>query len=200
MAAGRPRAFNKENALEAAMLVFWRNGYPGTSLADLTHAMAINKPSMYAAFGNKEQLFNAALAQYISQYNYPISENLFAANQSIAQRLTAYLKSVSRLYSQPDLPAGCMMVNSMCESSGDNLPQSTHKLILDINKKTKQRLIDLFTEEQAEGNLKSDRSPQTFAHYLMSIVSGMAVISRDGATAEQLDEMIDYVVTTICQI
>ena len=69
MVAGRPRKFDKEHALEAAMLVFWRNGYSGTSLADLTNAMAINKPSMYAAFGNKEQLFKASLEQYINQYN-----------------------------------------------------------------------------------------------------------------------------------
>ena len=65
MAAGRPRAFDKEKALEAAMLVFWRNGYAGTSMADLTDAMGINKPSLYAAFGNKEQLFVAAVEQYM---------------------------------------------------------------------------------------------------------------------------------------
>ena len=198
MVAGRPREFDKENALEAAMLVFWRNGYPGTSLADLTDAMVIKKPSMYAAFGNKEQLFMAALEQYINQYSFPIFETLFAADQTVKQRLTAYLKSASRLYSQPDLPAGCMLVNSICESTGDSLPQSAHHLILDINERTKQRLVDFFAQAQAENNLKSQSSPLTLAHYLMSIVSGMAVISRDGATAEQLDEMIEHVVATIC--
>ncbi len=198
MVAGRPREFDRENALEAAMLVFWRNGYPGSSLADLTGAMAINKPSMYAAFGNKEQLFVAALEQYISQYSFPIFEKLFAADQPVEHRLTAYLKSASYLYSRPDLPAGCMMVNSMCESTGDSLPQSAHSLILDINERSKQRLIDFFTQEQARGNLKSQSSPLTLAHYLMSIVSGMAVISRDGAVADQLDKIIEHVVTTIC--
>jgi len=198
MVAGRPREFDKENALEAAMLVFWRNGYPGTSLADLTNAMAINKPSMYAAFGNKEQLFKASLEQYINQYNFPIFENLFAADQPVEQRLTAYLKSVSRLYAQPDLPAGCMMVNSMCESTGDGIPQSAQSLITDFSERSKQHLIGFFTQEQASGNLNKQRSPLMLAHYLMSIVSGMAVISRDGATVDQLDEMIEFVVASIC--
>lgn len=198
MAAGRPREFDKENALTSAMLVFWQNGYPGTSLADLTDAMAISKPSMYAAFGNKEHLFMASLEQYIGQYIFPIFETLFAADQLLEQRLSTYLKSASRLYSQPDLPTGCMMVNSACESGGDSIPQSAHSLISDTNEQTKQRLIDFFAQEQARGSLKSQSSPLTLAHYLMSIVSGMAVISRQGASAEQLDEMIEFVVATIC--
>jgi AcrR family transcriptional regulator len=198
MVAGRPREFDKEFALEAAMLVFWRNGYPGASMADLTDAMAINKPSLYAAFGNKEQLFMAALEHYINRYSFPMFENLFAADQTLKQRLTAYLKSVSRFYSQPDLPAGCMMVNSMCESTGDSIPQSAYSLISDINKRSKQRLIDFFTQEQDKDNLKKQNSPLTLAQYLMSIVSGMAIISRDGATPEQLDEIIEFVVVSIC--
>lgn len=198
MIAGRPREFDKEKTLEAAMLVFWRNGYAGASLANLTDAMAINKPSMYAAFGNKEQLFMAALEQYINQYSFPIFENLLVADQPLAQRLIAYLKSVAHLFFQPELPAGCMMVNSVCESAGNSIPQSAHRLISEINQSTKQRLIDFFAEEQASGNLKSQCSPLTLANYLMSVVSGMAVLARDGATAEQLDEMIAFVATTIC--
>jgi len=197
MVAGRPREFDKEDTLEAAMLIFWRNGYSGASLTNLTDAMAISKPSMYAAFGNKEQLFMAALEQYINQYISPIFGNLFVADQPLEQRLTAYLKSVSHLFSQPESPAGCMMVNSVCESAGDSIPQSARSLISDISERAKQRLIDFFVEEQTNGSVGSHHSPLVLAHYLMSIVSGMAVLARDGATTDQLDEMIAFVVTTI---
>ncbi|MFQ5433669.1 MAG: TetR/AcrR family transcriptional regulator [Anaerolineae bacterium] len=197
MAAGRPRAFDKESALEAAMLVFWRNGYPGTSLADLTHAMAINKPSLYATFGNKEQLFMAALEQYVSQHSFPILENLFALDQPLEQRLYAYFKSISHLYCHPNLPAGCMLANSMCEAAGDGVPQSAHTLISELNHRAKQRLIDFFTQEKTKGSLKSQSSPLSLALYLMSITSGMAVLARNGATPAELDEMIEHVVTTI---
>jgi AcrR family transcriptional regulator len=197
MAAGRPRAFDKEKALDAAMLVFWRNGYPGTSLADLTHAMAISKPSLYAAFGNKEQLFIAALEQYVSQHGFPILEHLFVNDQPFGQRLFSYLKSVSQLYSDPNLPAGCMLANSMCESAGDSVPKTAHSLISNLNQGTKQRLIEFFAQEQAKGELKSQSSPLSLALYLMSVTSGMAVLARNDATPAELDEMIEHVVATI---
>lgn len=198
MVAGRPREFDKENALEAAMLVFWRNGYPGTSMADLTRAMAINKPSLYAAYGNKEQLFMAALEQYINQYSSPIFDNLLAADQSLEQRLTAYLQSAARLYSRPDLPAGCMMANSACESAGDGVPQSAQSMIANLNQEGEQRFVDFFAQEQALGNLADQSSPRTLAQFLMSITSGMAVLSRSGVNLDQIDDLIEYVVTKIC--
>ncbi len=76
MSAGRKRTFDEEQALEAAMRVFWQKGYVGTSLSDLTAALGINKPSLYAAFGNKEQLFASALARYGSRYGLPHAEHL----------------------------------------------------------------------------------------------------------------------------
>jgi AcrR family transcriptional regulator len=197
MTAGRHRSFEKEKALEAAMLVFWRNGYSGTSLADLTEAMAINKPSLYATFGNKEELFMAALEQYMSHQSLPMFEVLFAPNKSLEERLYAHLKSIAQIYCDPNLPTGCMMVNSTSESAGDGLPQAAHKLILEINQRTKQRLIDFFTQEQAAGTLKGHSSPHGLALYLMSIVSGMSVLSRNGATQAELDEIIEHTVSTI---
>jgi AcrR family transcriptional regulator len=197
MAAGRHRAFDTEQALEAAMLVFWRNGYPGTSMADLTQAMAINKPSLYAAFGNKEQLYMAALEQYINQHSFPILDKLFVPDQPLGQRLYDYFRSIARQYCDPNLPSGCMVANSTCESAGEGIPQNAHGLISDINQTARQRLVDFFREEQAKGALRSQSSPRALANYLMSISSGMAVLSRNGATAAELDELIEHVVPTM---
>ena len=104
MAAGRQREFDKQIALDAAMELFWSNGYSGTSLSDLTNAMGINKPSLYAAFGNKEALCISALNQYVSKYGSPHMEELNAPNKSLRSRLTAYLKSIARMVSDPALP------------------------------------------------------------------------------------------------
>ena len=197
MAAGRHRTFDTGQALEAAMLVFWRNGYSGTSMADLTQAMAINKPSLYAAFGNKEQLYMAALEQYTSHHGMPSLALLYAPDQPLDQRLNAYLKSVARIFCHPDLPPGCLVANSTCESAGDDMPQGALNLISDINQKIQQSLINFISEEKAKGNIKSHSSPLALALYLMSINSGMAVLARNGATLTELDEMIEHVVTTI---
>ena len=196
MPAGRHRSFDKEKALEAATLVFWRNGYTGSSLADLTQAMGINKPSLYAAFGNKEQLFVAALEQYANQHAHPALEHLFAPNQSLAQRLETHFRTVARIFCDPNLPTGCLVANSTVESAGDNMPQTAFDFISNFNEGTKQRLIDFFVEEQANGTLNSPRSPRTLALYFISANSGLATLARTGATLAELDAVIMHIVST----
>jgi AcrR family transcriptional regulator len=196
MAAGRHRSFNTEEALEAAMLVFWRNGYPGTSLADLTEAMGINKPSLYAAFGNKEQLFMSALEQYVGRYSSLPFEKLYAAGEPFDDRLRNFLQSLSQMLGSPDLPAGCMLANSTSESAGDGIPQAANDLISELNRMAMSQLADFFTQEQARGTISSQSSPDTLALYLMSINSGMAVLARNGATPAELSQMIEHVVAS----
>ncbi|MCP4419447.1 MAG: TetR/AcrR family transcriptional regulator [Chloroflexi bacterium] len=197
MTVGRPREFDKENALKNAMLVFWRNGYSSASMADLTDAMGINKPSLYTAFGNKEQLFVSALEQYASQHTSPLFAHLTVPDQPLDQRLDVYLRSAAEMFCHPDLPAGCMLANSTCEFAGEEMPDTGHRFISNLNQAAEQSLIDFFTQEQAKGNLTSERSPHTLTLYLMTITSGMAVLARNGAPLAQLNEMIEHVVTTI---
>ena len=197
MAAGRHRAFDKEEALESAMLVFWQNGYVGTSLADLTQAMGINKPSMYAAFGNKEQLFMSALEQYVGQYNAPYFAHLIEPNKPLKERFYTYMRAVAGMLCHPDFPPGCMMINSTSESVGRQIPEEAHNLITRINENVRQQLTDFFAEEQHNGRIHEDRSPKTLALYLLSVNSGMAVLARSGATVDELDGVIQHVVETI---
>ncbi len=197
MPAGRHRSFDKEEALETAMRIFWQNGYASTSLADLTQAMGINKPSLYAAFGNKEQLFVAALAQYAKHHSAPNFDHLFAPNLPLEERLRAYLKSVAHLSSQPNLPGGCLVVNSICELAGDGMPEAAQQLVSGLNQTTKQQLIDFFAQEQADGNLKSESSPLALTLHLMSVSGGITVLARDGVPLAELDEMVEHIVQTI---
>src|SRR6266404_3298466 len=105
---GRPRAFDADRALDRALAVFWRNGYEGASLPTLTKAMGINRPSLYAAFGNKEALFRKAVERYDRG---PASYTYKALKQPTARKVVeALLKGIVALLTTPKNPGGCLMV------------------------------------------------------------------------------------------
>src|ERR1700687_5700303 len=105
---GRPRSFDSDKALDAAMQVFWRKGYEGASLSDLTDAMGINRPSLYAAFGDKEALFRKALDRYAKGPAAYVRE---ALNQPTAREVAqALLLGTADLLTDPQHPSGCLMV------------------------------------------------------------------------------------------
>src|SRR6202163_2274511 len=107
---GRPRSFDVDKALEAATLVFWRKGYEGTSLSDLTRAMGINRPSLYAAFGDKETLFRKALDRYVEGPGAYVRE---ALKQPTARAVTQQLlRGAADLLTDPHHPSGCLMVQA----------------------------------------------------------------------------------------
>ena len=108
MAMGRPRAFDMDQALDQALHVFWEKGYVGTSINDLTEAMGINRPSLYAAFGNKEKLFKKALDRY-EDLRDQILEEAFAA-PTAREAVTRLLEGTAERLSDKCNPRGCLMV------------------------------------------------------------------------------------------
>src|SRR3954463_10083608 len=114
---GRPRSFDVDRALEAALAVFWRKGFEGTSLPDLTEAMGINRPSLYAAFGNKEALFRKALDRYAQGPAQYVNEALNAPTaRQVVQQL---LDGVIEMATDKRNPRGCLMVQAAL-SCGEN--------------------------------------------------------------------------------
>lgn len=196
MAAGRHRSFDKDLALEKAMRLYWKNGYANTSLSDLTGELGINKSSFYAAFDSKEKLFIEALDRYTRQQLQPTLQQLLDPTQPIDQRLRTYLRAIARVFSPPNSPGGCFMVNSTCEFAAADMPEQATEFISNLVQKQKHRLIDFFTHEKEKGNLKSESSPLALALFLMSINSGIAVRARSGIPLEELDEMINHAVQT----
>ena len=117
---GRPRGFDADEALQQAMLVFWKQGYEGASLSDLTSAMGITKTSMYAAFGNKEQLFRKALERYTDG---PAAYGLRAMREPTAQAVaTAFLNGTVRTTTRPECPAGCLGVQGALAAGDTGTP------------------------------------------------------------------------------
>ena len=196
MSRGRPREFDEAAALDAAMEVFWRKGYGGTSLADLTGAMGINKPSLYAAFGNKEALFVSALTQYVGRHGVPHMQRLQDPGKSLRERVRDYLKSVATMLFDPRLPGGCLVASSTCELGSDCLPSGVSRAIEETNESTRSTLVDFFQAEAALGTLASPRSPQALADHLLALQYGLAVMARDGASHATLGEVIEQAAST----
>lgn len=195
MAAGRQREFDKQVALDAAMEVFWSNGYSGTSLSDLTNAMGINKPSLYAAFGNKEALCISALNQYVSKYGSPHMAELNAPNKTLRSRLAAYLHSIARMVSDSTLPGGCFVAATTNEAGGDCLPAGVSQAVTKINQLTRKTLIDFFRQEASAGTLRNAGSPEVLADYILVMQYGLAVMARSGAHKKVLDHVIEYAIS-----
>lgn len=195
MVAGRKRSFDKEHALDSAMAVFWSKGYSATSMTDLTEAMDINKPSLYAAFGNKEALFVSAMNKYLTAHGRPHLDAL-QGEASLESRLGAFLHSVSSMLCDAELPGGCMIVTCTSEAGSDCMPKVAEELVLDINAASLEFLTAFFEQEKTGGNLALSSSAAELAHYLLAIEFGLATMAKNRMARDQLDQVINRVVVS----
>jgi AcrR family transcriptional regulator len=182
MPGGRPRAFDPDAALEAALEVFWRQGYEGTSLADLTAAMGINRPSLYAAFGNKEQLFGEALERYSTGPGAYAADALAAPTaREVVERLVF---GAVDLTSGPHTPCGCLSVNSAqaCGPGSEPIRQRAVAQRMAGEAALRRRF------EQA-ADLPSDCDPGDFARLVHTVTDGIAVQAASGHTHDQLQQV-----------
>ena len=155
MARGRPRIFDEEQVLDAALGVFWRSGYQGASLAELTDAMGISKPSLYTAFGNKEKLFLTILQRYREQQLNKHAEAL-AAEPDLKQAMRAFLRSVATMLTAPGLPGGCMVVNSAVACDISALPRG----VVDAIKTTVDQSSFTLLREKLQEELQHRNLPK----------------------------------------
>lgn len=197
MERGRPRNFDTEQALDAALAVFWRKGYQSASLTDLTQAMAINKPSMYAAFGNKEQLYLAALQRYREQQLIKHAQAL-AGEPDVKKAMRAFLRSVAVMLTAPELPGGCMVVNSAVASDIAALPASVVAAIsTTVNQSTFALLKDRLQTELQQRHLPQGTDIDQLVDYFTALMSGMAVIAKIGINKERLFETIELALSVL---
>jgi AcrR family transcriptional regulator len=195
---GRKRSFDKTVALEKAMRVFWDNGFAGTSISDLTDALGINKPSLYAAFGNKEQLFNAALDHYTQHYAAPVIQCLREpAELPLSQRLENYLCAGITNNTAIEQPKGCFAVKSYCESGSQSISDETNSFLKAIGSNTEKKLEEVFLNEQHKGQLTKSLSAKEAAAYLLAITYGLSVMARRGKPSETLHAIAKTAIKTL---
>jgi AcrR family transcriptional regulator len=189
---GRPREFDVDDALERAMRVFWERGYEGASLVDLTAAMGITKPSMYAAFGNKEQLFRRAVERYAEG---PGHYATLALEEPTARAVAeAFLRGAVGTTTSPGDPAGCLSVQGALASGDGGRP--ARDLLAGWRNDTNRRLEERFRRAIDEGDLPRDADPGRLARFTMTMAFGIAVQAAGGLRGEQLDDVVDMALRT----
>jgi len=184
--AGRRREFDKDEALKAAMLVFWEKGYAGASLADLTTSMGINKPSMYAAFGNKEQLHRHALELYGKQYGEKNLKRLQDESKSLRQRLENFLDAIIRMQFDKTLPTGCLVSACAGEAASGVLSSNTVREIKSMQEHTEDMLIAFFDKARASGELDKNFESRINAVLIGLLIHGSAVMARSGKNIDDI--------------
>ncbi|MEV0388426.1 TetR/AcrR family transcriptional regulator [Nonomuraea sp. NPDC050643] len=184
---GRPRGFDADEALERAMLLFWEHGYEGVSLTDLTSAMGIAKTSMYAAFGNKEELFRKALERYAEG---PAAYAARALEEPTALEVaTAFLAGSVRASTRPGCPAGCLGVQGSLVA-GD-AGRTTRDALSAWRDEGRAHLRDRFQRAVDEGDLPAGADPALLARYIMTLANGIAVQAAGGAGRDELQQVAD---------
>ncbi|MFD4700028.1 TetR/AcrR family transcriptional regulator [Streptomyces niveus] len=184
---GRPRGFDTDEALQRAMVVFWEHGYAGVSLTDLTRAMGITKTSMYAAFGNKEDLFRKALQRYAEG---PASYSTRALQEPTAREVaTTYLTGSIHASTLAGCPAGCFGVQGFLAAG--HLGQSVADELAAWRNDGRAHLRDRFQRAVDENDLPAGTDPDALAHYLMTMANGIAVQAATGATRDELQRVAD---------
>ncbi|MFE2448509.1 TetR/AcrR family transcriptional regulator [Streptomyces melanosporofaciens] len=184
---GRPRGFDADEALERAMLVFWKHGYEGASTANLTNAMGISTTSMYAAFGNKEKLFRKVLERYTegpSAYLARAMEEPTALGVA-----TAILAGTVRTTTRPAHPHGCLGVQGALTVS--DAGQEVRDLLVAWRTNGYCLVRDRFRRAVDEGDLPADADPGLLARYVTTFAYGIAVQAASGLCRDELQDMAD---------
>jgi AcrR family transcriptional regulator len=189
---GRHREFDVENALDAALCVFWRKGYEGTTYTDLTEAVGVERPALYAAFGNKEALFRRALARYHERYMdyFPAALGAPTAREVAAQILFGSADVNTRYRDHP----GCLGINGIVAGSDEAEP--VRQALIDFRAAGEAQLRERFERAKAEGDLPESANPDALASFVMAVSHGMAVQAKAGFSRERLKAVAEQALRT----
>ena len=182
MPRGRPREFDVDQALDRALMLFWRKGYEGTTLPELTRAMGINRPSLYAAFGSKEGLFRKALDRYDEGPSAYQSEALKEPTaRAVAQRL---LDGAIAVMTDRRNPRGCLMVQGALACG--EAAESVRKELISRRLASEAAIRERFERALSDGDLPADAHPADLARYIVAVLQGIAVQAVGRASRAEL--------------
>ena len=179
---GRPRGFDEDAVLDAAMRVFWEKSYEGTTIADLTEAMGINRSSMYATFGDKEAIFYRVVERYGKMRMTDISRAL--AQPSLREVLAALIRGAAEFLSTPGNPRGCLSLQGALACGTD--AEAVKQAMIDFRKSGEAALKKRLQQAQSKGELPAGIQPAEFARYLSSVTAGFGIQAANGATRAEL--------------
>jgi AcrR family transcriptional regulator len=182
----RPRAFDLDEAVDRALHLFWSKGYEGTTLGDLTDALGINRPSLYAAFGSKEELFRRVVERYAQGPGAAIAAALEADTaREVATRILRFYADAAGV---PDIPRGCLLVQGALVCGDDSEP--IRKSLAEQRRSLEAALTARLERAKREGDLPPDARPADLARYVYTVCHGIAVQAVGGATRDQLRRVV----------
>jgi AcrR family transcriptional regulator len=185
---GRPREFDECAALDAAMAVFWRNGYEGTSLTDLTDAMGINRPSLYAAFGNKESLFRRVMDRYAERARAMLEKCL--VEKTARAFVECMLRGAADSAGNRKGLNGCFLVQGAMSCARES--ESIRREVAARRVSSVAVLEDRFERAITTGELPKGTSAKSLAGYFAAVLQGMAVRAADGADKAAMHGVVDF--------
>lgn len=184
---GRPREFDVDEALETAMELFWRKGYEGTSLTDLTDGMGITKPSLYGVFGSKEGLFLKALERYEqTKMNFFYEALKEPKARDVAEKI---LRGFANAQTPESGPSGCLGINGALACS--EAAAEIQKCLVENRHRGENMLGERFSRAAEEGDLPDGHEPYDLARYIMTISQGTAIQAASGADRTALYRVVD---------
>ncbi|WP_293781524.1 TetR/AcrR family transcriptional regulator [uncultured Aeromicrobium sp.] len=181
-ARGRPRGFDRGAALDKAIRLFWRKGYEATSMRDLSDELGIGAPSLYAAFGGKQALFEEAVKVYDQQYGGFIDAAITEEPTAVAAMRRMFAEAPQR-YTRRGLPRGCLVAAGDAGAEDDTIRSWLAGF---RNAKTRE-LAAKIQSDIAAGTLPHEVDPQELAGYVMAVLSGLVQRARDGASRKELE-------------
>jgi TetR/AcrR family transcriptional regulator, copper-responsive repressor len=184
VARGRPRAFDRDDALEKAMLLFWKRGYDATSVADLASGLGINPPSLYAAFGDKRSLFLEAVERYADRYGSFLPKAL-QEGATAYQAIERMLHDAAEMYSLPDCPRGCMVI-----SAATNCTPASAGIADDLRARrvaSHGAILARLKKGLGDGDLPDTADVGALADFYAATLYGLSALARDGASREALE-------------
>lgn len=184
MPGGRPRTFDADAALDRAVDVFWQQGYEGTAVSELTAAMGVNKPSLYAVFGTKAELFEQVVQRYAERELAYFRDAL--AQPTALEVARYYLESNAVALTRPDRPRGCLSIQGGLSSNPAN--SATPRFLARSRLAGEQALAARLTQARTDGDLPLDADPLALARFVMVVAEGQAVHAAAGASLEELQQ------------
>ncbi|MGK7867861.1 TetR/AcrR family transcriptional regulator [Falsiroseomonas sp. E2-1-a20] len=184
---GRPLSFDREAALGTAMLLFWRHGYEATSVAQLTQAMGITPPSLYAAFGDKRRLFRAALHRYMTGAR--TVEQIIGEAASARDAARDLLVAAATGNTGEATPPGCLLASALVSGSAEEA--ELREELASIRRDIEARLRSRIAQDVAEGRLPSGCDAAALAGHTLAVIQGMSTLAKDGADRGKLLRIVE---------
>ncbi|WP_079429712.1 TetR/AcrR family transcriptional regulator [Streptomyces katrae] len=183
---GRPRSFDREAALDKAMLTFWEHGYEATSISDLTRTLGIGAPSLYAAFGDKRKLFDEVVVVYGSRYG-DFAVDALREEPTAGAAIGRILREAAEIYTDPAHPPGCMVISAAANTTSREVAEALRERRLATLAMFESRI----RADVASGLLPAGTDARALARYAGAVLQGMSQQSIDGATREELEAVAE---------